>query len=223
MTPDDIFRLLATAECGAYAMSLDQTIMFWNKGAEHILGYSPEQAIGRHCYDVVTGLDPGGLTPACLNGCPSIRAVRAGAIPRSITMRMLCQSGERKPARLTPMVVAGTKNDAPLLVHLFDDHPAPEAPDHISQRVKSELTRRGADIVSDRPVSASHSEGVKKLTRRELEVLRLVSYGWKVSHIAEELGISPHTVRNHIRNLRERLNAKTKLQAVMTAIRLGIL
>ena len=41
--------------------------------------------------------------------------------------------------------------------------------------------------------------------------------------IAEELGISQHTVRNHVRHFRGKLNASTKLEAVLTALRLGIL
>ena len=47
MTPQEIYRLLATAECGAYAMSLDQKIMFWNKGAERILGFQSDEVLGR--------------------------------------------------------------------------------------------------------------------------------------------------------------------------------
>ncbi|MCQ3802547.1 MAG: LuxR C-terminal-related transcriptional regulator [bacterium] len=221
MTPQEIYRLLATAECGAYAMSLDQKIMFWNKGAERILGFQSDEVLGRRCYDVVAGRPPGGFNPACLQGCPSIRALRAGIVPRQLTMQMLCASGERKTAWLTPMVVSGAKNDAPLLVHLFDDRPQP--PERIPEGLKTELRMKGADIISDQPISTSPPEGIRKLTRRELEILRLVSHGRRVPQIAEELGISPHTVRNHIRNLRQRLNAKTKLDAVMTAMRLGIL
>ena len=54
-------------------------------------------------------------------------------------------------------------------------------------------------------------------------MLRLVSLGWATPRIATELGISPHTVRNHIRHFRHKLNATTKLDAVVTAMRLGIL
>lgn len=223
VTPDEIYRLLATAECGAYVMSLDQKIMFWNRGAERILGFRSHEVLGRRCYDVVAGRPPGGFNPACLQGCPSIRALRAGIVPTQLTMQMLCASGERKTAFLTPMVVAGAANDAPLLVHLFDDRPQPETPRRIPEGLKTELRMKGADIISDRPIPTSPREGIKRLTGRELEVLRLVSLGRRVPQIAEDLGISPHTVRNHIRNLRQRLEAKTKLDAVMIAMRLGIL
>ena len=53
--------------------------------------------------------------------------------------------------------------------------------------------------------------------------MRLVALGRGTHQIAEELGISPHTVRNHVRHFRRKLNARTKLEAVLTAIRRGIL
>ena len=61
------------------------------------------------------------------------------------------------------------------------------------------------------------------MSLREQEVLHLVAQGWETTRIAEELGISRHTVRNHVRNLRHKLNASTKLDAVVAAIRFGIL
>ena len=88
MLSDKIFSLLATAEFGAYAMSVDQTIVFWNQGAQRILGYTSDQVIGRRCYEVVSGVVPGGLTPECREGCPSIRCLRAGTVPTAIDLQV---------------------------------------------------------------------------------------------------------------------------------------
>ena len=223
MTAEGIFALLREARFGAYAMSLDQTIVFWNQGAQRILGFAPEEVIGRRCYEVVAGLVPGGFTPACLEGCPSIRSLRAGTVPHAITMEMRCASGERKAVSLTPMVVAGAEEDAPLLVHLFDDGSEAEGSDRAADGVRSGLRQEGAEIVSDHPVATPGPTGTMPLTARELEVLRLVALGRETQQIADELGISLHTVRNHVRHFRRKLNATTKLQAVLTAMRIGIL
>ncbi len=223
MRLDAIFQFLATAPFGAYVMSIDQTIVYWNQAAERILGFSRDQVIGRRCYEVVTGLTPGGFTPECLLGCPSLRALRGGEIPRVCTMLMLCESGERKSVALTPMVIAAPGEDAPFLVHLFDE-PAEEAgSERAADSLRSELLEQGADILSDQPARVSPSPELGRLTGRELEVLRLVAAGWGTQRIAEALSISPHTVRNHVRHFRGKLNATTKLDAVVTAIRLGIL
>ena len=61
------------------------------------------------------------------------------------------------------------------------------------------------------------------LTEREREVLSYLALGWETKYIAEELGVSWYTARNHIENLRTKLGASTRLEAVMVAMRLGIL
>ena len=223
MTSGGVFRLFESAQFGVYAVSLDQTIVSWNPAAQRILGFSPEQVLGRRCYDVLAGVAPGGIAPGCLEGCPSLRALKAGEVPGALDVRILCSSGERKDVVVTPMVVAGSDNDAPVLVHLIHDSSAGESPERATDSVREGLARRGADIVSDHPAAAPDVAGAVKLARRELEVLRLVALGRTTPQIARELAISSHTVLNHIRHFRRKLNATTKLEAVLTAIRLGVL
>ncbi|MYE54765.1 MAG: hypothetical protein F4X34_06165 [Chloroflexi bacterium] len=208
---------------GAYALSLDQTILYWNGSAQRILGHKVEQVLGRRCYEIVAGTVPGSLTPACKNGCPSLRRVRDGIIPGSVDVSMLCSSGDRKMVSLTPMVVAGVLGDAPILVHLFDDVAPTGSAERDIESVSDALCRGGAEIVSNRTEEQSVPAFDPKLTARELEVLRLVSLGWDTQRIADDLDISYHTARNHIRHFRQKLNAGTKMDAVLAAIRLGIL
>jgi DNA-binding NarL/FixJ family response regulator len=61
------------------------------------------------------------------------------------------------------------------------------------------------------------------LTAREYDVLRLMGRGMDVRVIARGLGISPHTARGHIKSILAKLDAHTQLEAVMTAIRHGML
>jgi DNA-binding NarL/FixJ family response regulator len=61
------------------------------------------------------------------------------------------------------------------------------------------------------------------LTERELEVLRLLGRGASTDEIVDELNISVHTVRNHIRNILSKLNARSRLEAVTVATRIGVL
>ena len=56
-----------------------------------------------------------------------------------------------------------------------------------------------------------------KLTRREVEILTLSAQGFTEAYIAEKCGISINTVRNHVENSKEKLNARNKLHAVMIA------
>lgn len=61
------------------------------------------------------------------------------------------------------------------------------------------------------------------LTGRELEVLTLVGAGKTSRDIAEELFISENTVRNHVRNILDKLGMKSRFEAVNWAYREGLI
>jgi two-component system NarL family response regulator len=58
-----------------------------------------------------------------------------------------------------------------------------------------------------------------KLTDREMEVLRLIARGLTTREVAGELAISENTVKNHIRNIFEKLHLHTRMAAVAYAVR----
>jgi DNA-binding NarL/FixJ family response regulator len=58
-----------------------------------------------------------------------------------------------------------------------------------------------------------------KLTERELEVLKLVAQGMSNREIANELFISENTVKNHVRNILEKLHLHNRMEAVIYAVR----
>jgi DNA-binding NarL/FixJ family response regulator len=58
-----------------------------------------------------------------------------------------------------------------------------------------------------------------RLTDRELEVLKLVAQGMSNREIAEDLYISENTVKNHVRNILEKLHLHSRMEAVVYAVR----
>lgn len=60
------------------------------------------------------------------------------------------------------------------------------------------------------------------LTRREVEVLRILAAGASTSQVASELYISAKTVKNHLAHIYKKLDAMDRTQAVLQAVRLGI-
>jgi len=58
-----------------------------------------------------------------------------------------------------------------------------------------------------------------RLTEREMEVLRLVAKGLNNRDIAKELFISGNTVKNHVRNILEKLHLHSRMEAVVYAVR----
>ena len=64
--------------------------------------------------------------------------------------------------------------------------------------------------------------GLPHLTPRELEVLGGLARGRDVARIASGLDLSPHTVRDHVRAVLGKLDARSQLEAVVVAERLGL-
>jgi ATP/maltotriose-dependent transcriptional regulator MalT len=70
------------------------------------------------------------------------------------------------------------------------------------------------------PVPGAENGG---LTRREIEVLRLVAAGLSNQTLAERLFVSEHTVHRHVANIMTKLSVSTRAAAVAQAARLGLL
>jgi DNA-binding NarL/FixJ family response regulator len=61
------------------------------------------------------------------------------------------------------------------------------------------------------------------LTPRQLDILRLVAQGQTSREIAQELILSPGTVRTHVQRIIAKLRARDRTTAVVQAIQLGII
>jgi DNA-binding NarL/FixJ family response regulator len=61
------------------------------------------------------------------------------------------------------------------------------------------------------------------LSKREREILRFLSHGFTNEDIGRQIYISPETVRTHVRRAIAKLGARTRTQAVATALRRGLI
>ena len=217
MSISRMLELMNEAPYGVYAVDMDQRIVFWNHSAERILGYQRSEVIGLRCYEVCASLPEEGTEPVCVNGCPSIRLAREGIIPPVVHVRMLCSSGQRKPITVTPLIIHRDEDDEQnILVHLFHEKVNDDRAKSVALNVHSVLSTK-LD-----PGEAPH-DNHRPLTLREIEVLRLLAMALEAREIAERLELSSHTILNHIRNARMKLNAKNRLEAVLAAQRRGLL
>ena len=72
------------------------------------------------------------------------------------------------------------------------------------------------------PAATADAQG-RRLTDRELQVIRLAAAGSSGPEIAKLLVISPTTVKTHFENIYEKLGAPHRAAAVATALRLGMI
>ena len=124
--------------------------------------------------------------------------------------------GEVKWLDVRPVVVPWLPDVGTVVVYLFRERVTDAA------QPLGDLVVVVQDDEADPPALTEVTD-VQPLTPRELEVLRLMALGWETEYIAAELEVTLHTVRSHVANLRRKLNAKSRFEAVMTATRLGIL
>ena len=195
-------RVLALTGDGAFVVNADGRIVLWNRGAEKILGYTAREVIGRACCEVMVGRDESG-NRLCYRGCHVMNLVRMGDLVHSFDMQTRTKAGAG--VWLNVSTLASAKDDDPpgLTIHLFRDVSATK---ELLRLVQQQL---GA--------AAQNGNGDPGLTRRELEVLRLMATGANTRTVAEQLHVSAATVRNHVQNLLGKLGVHSRLEAVAYA------
>jgi DNA-binding NarL/FixJ family response regulator len=90
----------------------------------------------------------------------------------------------------------------------------------ISPRIATKVLARLRQDVGEREEAARTHSG---LSEREIEVLRLLAQGKGNTEIAQELFISPKTVKNHIASILMKLQIENRIQAAVYAVRSGII
>ena len=80
------------------------------------------------------------------------------------------------------------------------------------------MSPRLAGVMADRPTS----DDASPLSPREEELLQYIADGLSTTAVADRMCISPKTVKNHLASIYDKLDARDKTQAVLTAVRLGI-
>jgi DNA-binding NarL/FixJ family response regulator len=126
----------------------------------------------------------------------------------------VCRALKEERPELPILFVSGERVEsfdrvAGLLIGGDDYLVKPVAPDELLARLRALLRRNGAPAARSR----------NGLTRRELEVLRHLADGLGQSTIAELLGISPKTVGTHIEHIFQKLDVRSRAQAVAAAYR----
>jgi two-component system response regulator DegU len=71
----------------------------------------------------------------------------------------------------------------------------------------------------DKPTA---NEDERLVTKREEEVLQLIADGCSTPEVASKLYISQKTVKNHLASIYQKLDARDRTQAVLQAVRMGI-
>jgi PAS domain S-box-containing protein len=199
-------QALAQAGDGAFVVGADGTLTLWNRSAERILGYAAREVVGRPCCEVFAGHDDDG-NRLCYQGCHVMSLVGMDETVQSFDMRTRTKAGRPLWVNVSILKAKGPRG-APRTIHLFRDVTATK-----------ELLALVQERLAPPPPPGPGEPEPTTLSRRELEVLRLMTEGLDTGGVAERLHVSPATVRNHAQNIFTKLGVHSRLQAVAYAIR----
>jgi PAS domain S-box-containing protein len=195
---------LERAGDGAFVIGANGRIVLWNRAAERLLGYTSRDVVGRPCCDVFVGTDGSG-NRLCYQGCHVMNLIRLDEPVQSFDMRTRTKTGRPVWLNISILSVRGDPAGA-CTVHLFRDVTA---------------TRELLTLVHERlagpPAGGAPGSPGASLSRRELEMLRLMADGLSTRAAAERLRVSPATVRNHVQNILAKLGVHSRLEAVAFA------
>lgn len=213
---EHLLSRIKTAD-GVFAVGEDQRIVHWGPTAEYILGHPAEAVMDHPCQDIIGGRDARNLR-FCRRNCPIMRNARKGRPMRDYDLLVQARDGSSQWLNISVLVVHDEDRHTTSVVHLFRD---------VTRRRRLEEQARHAmttlrELVSEEKRQEDLDQDpcplpAPELTPRELEALRLLVMGLSTGQIAESLGISPITARNHLTNLQGKLGAKTRLQSVLYA------
>jgi DNA-binding CsgD family transcriptional regulator len=175
-------------------------ILSWGTEAQGLFGYPAAEILGLRLQDVLDGRDVFG-NRLCHGGCWLRDTFQSGEPVRRFEIEVRHAAGRR----IRVIVNAETTGAAGWTYRFLPDRRRSAAP---RGEPRTETTAAGP-----RP----------GLTQRQLVVLRLLARGAETTEIANELGISATTVRNHVQHVLDKLGAHNRLQAVSFARLHGLL
>lgn len=208
----DLDELLTNTADGVCAVTPDGKVVLWNRGAERILGYPAREVVGRPCCEVFVGRDVAG-NRLCYRGCHVMTLVKMGEPVQHFDMATRTKAGKPVWINVSILTVPGSRNDLQTTVHMFRDVTA-------TREMETLLRDR---LAQSKTVAAAPPDPSTTLTRREAEILRLMTGGANTKAMATKLNVSPATVRNHVQNIFGKLGVHSRLEAVAYASRQGLL
>lgn len=210
----DTLSLVKTTGCAAFVADEDGVITGWNPAAEELLGLQADEVIGKSCSDVICGTDVFG-NRFCNEGCAIQTMVRKGEAVRNFQIDVRAAGGESFRIGLCTLVIREEGKNGYRLVHLF------QPMDQVGLRAIA--GRPGAPANGNVLRTGTSNRPGSNLTAREREVLSLLESGVPTQGMADSMKISVTTVRNHIQGILRKLGAHSRLEAVSSARRQGLI
>jgi len=197
-------------------ISSDFRVLWINRAMAYIHGYEEEEiTLGKLCYETLNN-----RSEPCLD-CP-VQAVLATQRTRVMEQWAILPSGEKRWGEVRAYPV---RNDdrkiVAVIVMVMDITSRVESIQHhkeytayLSERLSEAIEPDSEIQLADGAVSIQ-----VELSKRETEILRLVTEGYTNLQISDLLSISANTVKTHVNNIFNKLGVNDRTQAAVLATR----
>lgn len=184
----------------AFAVDPRGVIVLWNEAAEKSFGVPGPEALGKKCWNLLSGEDKFGNRYCCRH-CP-IREMGARHEPvHSFQSTFKSASGEPEQFAVSCVTVYDEPGSE-MLLHICHPDNQPMTPEN------------------NQAVTRSH---LGELSERELEILGLLADRVRTKDIATTLDISIRTVRTHIQHVMYKLQVHKRSEAIKVGKRLKLI
>jgi PAS domain S-box-containing protein len=217
MLEAELFAFLDNTADASFAVRESGEICFWNHAAEILFGYNAGDVFGKACSTVLHGVGSLG-TDIYLERFAALRSHRDAPLIPNFDLNVTTRSGESIWVNISSISHLNHRTGETLLVYL--------ARDITSQKRREEVFRQMVDISKEVAALEDTMTGASPITPlspQELEILRMFGAGVSAARVAKSLDISPQTMRNHLHHVNQKLRTHNRLEAVMHAIRRGLI
>ena len=220
MRKEEIRTLVEGTSDPAFAVDGEGLVSAWNEPAERLFGISAEQAIGSSCGSVVKGADECGLV--CSENCTIQQAVRRHQPMANFDLQVQTVGGQRW-CNVSILIADSNGSATPQAIHIMRP---------VDLRKRLEMVVRDfvvghINVPAEQAVALIASPRATgrdtDLSKREIEILKLLAKGGTTINVAGELHISRTTVNNHVQHILHKLDAHSRLEAIRRAEHAGLI
>jgi PAS domain S-box-containing protein len=209
----ELFTLLEGTADAAFTVDGEGLIRSWNRAAEKLFGHAASAVLDKPCAELFQGRDAFG-TPICSEHCNVIECAERHRQTPNYDMETQSRAGKKLWVNVSILVFHDERTGHDLVVHMARDISARKKHEELT----GQLVRMAKDVAA-LTEDAGAAAPVSPLTEKERQVLRLLAAGKTPARVAQELKITPRTLRNHLHHANQKLNTSNRLEAVMQASR----
>lgn len=217
MLERELFDFLENTADAAFVVNEHGQICSWNRAAEKLFGHAAAEVLDKPCAPLLRGRDGVG-TPICGEQCAILDCVMHDREVADYDMEAVTRDGKRVWVNVSILSFHDQRTGRRLVVHLARDIGKKKEHDVLLQQLTS-LAQRIASLPDD----AERLAPVSPLSEQECRILRLLAQGKSSDHVASQLRITSHTLRNHLHHVNTKLHTRNRLEAVAQATRRGLI